>query len=115
MIVDLKGKLHLFDFEVIRVIQQVEYGEFAYVRRGNWVDHQGKYDHLKSFPFDQHKTLTDPSIKEMKNIFGQYWNDSLIKSFHGYIRYMPKKKLNYIRWQGYIWACMIPLLLASKK
>ncbi len=103
MLVDKNNRLTMFDFEVIRIIQHVQYGGFPFLRRGNWVDVKTNLDGLNSFPFDKFSTLNDPTLEELREVFSPYWAESLILSFYKYIRYMPNKELNYVRWRGFIW------------
>ena len=103
MLLDQNNRLTMFDFEVIRIIQHVRYGEFPFVRRGNWTEEKSDLDHRQDFPFDEASVLQDPSLTELKEIFSPYWSDRLIRSFHGYVQHMPQKELNYLRWNGFVW------------
>ena len=103
MIVDKNNRLAMFDFETIRVIHQVRYGDFPFVRRGKWTEKTSSLDKYETFPFDKASNLTNPSMDEMREVFSGYWPDALISTFHRYVRHMPNKELNYLRWRGFIW------------
>jgi hypothetical protein len=100
LILDGQEKKHLIaiDNSGIKQRQYVRYGELPFVRT-NYSEALETDDwYGASFPFDQAKTIHDPSPENLKKVFGTAFPDPFYQSFKSY-----KSPLTYVIYQNSLW------------
>jgi hypothetical protein len=100
LILDGQETKHLIaiDNSGIKQRQYVRYGELPFVRT-NYSEKLETDDwYGVPFPFDQVKTIPDPSPEKLKEVFGTAFPDSFYQSFKSY-----KSSLTYVIYQNSLW------------
>jgi hypothetical protein len=88
----------LIDNSGIANLQQVEYGDYAFIRCGYSDNANDSWD--EPFPFKNPQQLKDHTLKELQQLFGEYMSPVRITKFWN--RYNDKQ-INYCFWRNALW------------
>lgn len=90
--------LALIDNSGIANLQQVQYGDYAFIRCGYSDNRNDSWD--EPFPFDNPQQLNSISLNEIKELFSDYMTSARIEKFWN--RYKDKQ-INYCFWRNALW------------
>jgi hypothetical protein len=79
-------------------LQQVQYGELPFVRVLSSGQLGDSDDHDRPFPFDQAKTVENPTKENLSELFGQPLPDEFYRSFNWY-----GKRSRYVIYRNSLW------------
>lgn len=90
--------LALIDNSGIANLQQVQYGDYAFIRCGYSDNRNDSWD--EPFPFDNPQELNNISLNEIKELFSDYMTTARIEKFWNRFK---NKQMNYCLWRNSLW------------
>ena len=92
-----RAYIALIDNASIRFLQQVHYGDFPFIYKGRSRNKSNKLT-SNSFPFNEQKTFSHGTLKELKTILGEYMSDRRIEDL-----WNKKRPITYCFWNNTLW------------
>lgn len=92
----------LIDNEDMQTLQQVRYGEFPFLKRGQTRE-ELRMNPPGPFPFDSPMELKDPSFETLTSVFGHFYSVEGIERIYKKIPSLPNRTVRYAIWDGALW------------
>ena len=106
LLIDPSGAPVMIDFEVSMNLQQSRYGEVPFVQHGGRLHTADALPRTTPFPFDHPRVLTNPTLAEVRRIFGPWWRltwPAGMDMLHRMAQQAPGKRIPYVIWDDMLW------------